>query len=95
MARKEQELHLIFHLPESDEELLDIQRRITKIQAQAIIKYVDSLPIPLAQKQKLVDDIIADANAKAEQAKKKNTSPFPEGVTIIRKRSRSRELERW
>ena len=80
MARKEQEIKLVFHLPESDEELLDIQRRIARIQAGAVLKYIDSLPISLAQKQKLVDDIAANA----QKARQEDPSPFPDGVTILR-----------
>ena len=94
MARKEQKINLVFHLPDDENALRDIQRRIAKVQAEAVIKYVDSLPIPLSQKQKLVDDIIADANARAEQAKKEGRSPFPEDVTIVWEKTRPKELER-
>ena len=55
---KQQNFEIITHLPETKEEMAELRKRIAIIQAQAIIRKINKLPIPTEQKLQLVDAIM-------------------------------------
>ena len=61
-------MEVIVHGLDTPEDLLAVQKRISKIQADYIIWYVDNkLTCPLEQKYKLIDSIIAHLQEEAAE----------------------------
>jgi hypothetical protein len=51
------QLNVIVHSPKSPERLLDLQKRVATIHAEAVLKYIAKLPCPKEQKMQLVSSI--------------------------------------
>ena len=79
---KQQEFKIINHFPETEEGKAELARRVSIIQAQAILTKINKLPIPTDQKLQLLDDII-DHEREAYNIPKPKAKP-----------KRSREMER-
>ena len=60
-------IEVIIHGLDTPEDVLAVQKRISKIQAQYIYWYVDRLTCPLEQKYKLIDSIIAGLQEEVEK----------------------------
>lgn len=60
-------MEVIVHGLDTPEDLLAVQERISKIQADYIIWYVGKLTCPLEQKYKLIDSIIAHLREEAAE----------------------------
>ncbi len=50
-------MHVIVHYPKSAENIRNLQKRVAKIHAQAIVIYIQKLPCTKEQKIHLVKDI--------------------------------------
>jgi hypothetical protein len=50
-------LNVIVHLPKNPEGLLDLQKRVAAVHAEAVLKYITKLPCPKEQKLELVSSI--------------------------------------
>ena len=51
------QLNVIVHSPKSPEGLLDLQKRVATVHAEAVLKYITKLPCPKEQKIQLVSSI--------------------------------------
>ena len=51
------QLNVIVHSPKSPEGLLDLQKRVATVHAEAVLKYIAKLPCPKEQKIELVASI--------------------------------------
>ena len=50
-------MNVIVHLPKSPEGLLDLQKRVATIHAEAVLKYIAKLPCSKEQKIQVVSSI--------------------------------------
>lgn len=50
-------MNVIVHSPKSLEGLLDLQKRVATVHAEAVLKYIAKLPCPKEQKIELVSSI--------------------------------------
>ena len=59
-------MNVIVHYPETAEKQQELEERVAKYHAEQILRYIEKLNCPVAQKLALVDSIIAIAQGKAE-----------------------------
>lgn len=63
---------MIVHYPKSEADRQEIQKRLARIHAQFVLRYVEKLNCPLEQKRQLIDAV---ANTIRERAGEENHCP--------------------
>ena len=52
------------HYPKDKEDLLELQKRVAVVHAEAILKYIIKIPCPKEQKIKILADLIEAAKSR-------------------------------
>ena len=61
---------------------MELQRRIAKIHAQYVLRYVENLNCPMSQKLQLIDAVAETCRQRAEEEKQKQTGTVQKGKKV-------------
>lgn len=58
-------MKITVHYPTNEEASADLARHVSEAHADAVLRYIENLPCPKAQKLALLDAVISRASAKS------------------------------
>jgi len=65
MASKD--FHIVIHPPQTEDGNAELKRRLAQLHAESVLRYVNHLKCPVAQKRELVNLILAQAVSEKEE----------------------------